>query len=553
MKKHLISLTLITIFIFGQLFAQEKFTRADTLRGMLTQLRTCYDLTFYHIDIKVDPDKKEISGSNIIEFIAETDFNKMQIDLDQKMKIDRIVFHETELKFEREFGAVYIYFPEQITKNSRESIKVYFNGKPKEAKTPPWDGGIVWQEDPDGNPWVMATTQGEGASLWCPCKDHQSDEPDSVLISVTCPPGLTNVSNGRLRSTEELSDGWTKFNWFISYPINNYNITINIGKFAHITDVFEGENELTLDYYVLPQNIKKAKVHFAEVKDMLSCFEKYFGAYPFTRDGYKLVESSHWGMEHQSAVAYGNKYMKGQFGRSQSAEGLLFDFIIIHETAHEWWGNSITSRDIADMWIHEGFGVYAEALYVECRWGYDAAMRYLTGIAQNVRNDKPVIGPYNVNKTGSGDMYPKGALMLNTLRHVINNDDLWFAAIKGLAEEFKYQTVTTEEILSAMNDAFGKNYSYLFDQYLRYQHIPTLDIVLEIHHNSINARYKWTADVKDFKMPIQITTGKDKYEFIEPTKMWQSIETSLENPEAFKVATDKFFVDVNLSRNYFTK
>ncbi len=529
-----------------------EFTKADTLRGMLTPLRTCYDLNYYHIDVRVNPEEKSINGKVKIAFTALAPFFKMQLDLFDNMKIEKILFEGRELKYTREFNAVFISMGGKIESGSKNEIDIYYHGKPKEAKLPPWDGGVVWNHDADGNPWVMVTTQGTGASTWFPCKDHQADEPDSVLISIAVPPDLMDVSNGRLRNIEKLDDGWEKYNWFVSYPINNYNITFNIGNYKHFCDEYSGINgTLSLDYYVMPESLEKAKTHFEEVKTMLHCFENYFGPYPFPRDGYKLIESSHWGMEHQSAVAYGNRYKKGQLGHASSKEGLLFDFIIIHETAHEWWGNSVTSKDIADMWIHESFAVYAEALYIECISGYEASLRYLHGVAQAVKNDKPIIGPYNVNQEGSGDMYPKGALMLNTLRHVVNNDSLWFRTIRNLAETFRYKTTTTEEFVRAFNLELGSGYTYIFDQFLRYKDIPTLEIILENFPNKILCRYRWESDVSEFKMPILITTSPENFEFIEPSGMWQTIELKNITPENFSVALNKFYVHVNIKTNYY--
>ncbi len=338
----------------------------------------------------------------------------------------------------------------------------------------------------------------------------------------------------------------------MSYPINNYNVTLNIAKYAHFDDIYihNDSDTLTLDYYVMPYNLEKAKQQFKQVKPMLACFEKLFGKYPFYRDGYKLVESPHLGMEHQTAVAYGNRYLNGYLGRASSEVGLKFDFIIVHETAHEWWGNSVTSKDIADMWIHESFGAYSEALYVECMNGYEAGLEYQNGKKQDVRNDRPIIGHYNVNHQGSGDMYPKGSFMLNTLRHVIDNDSLWFAIVRGIAEEFKYQTITTEDIVRYVNNQTGSDYTHLFDQYLRYPNIPELHITVTKQGESVTARHRWEADVEDFRMPIKVTTAKDTYEFIHPTTEWHMIELGDIDPEEFRVAEDLFFVDVKLKKLY---
>jgi aminopeptidase N len=398
----------------------------------------------------------------------------------------------------------------------------------------------------------MVTCQGTGASLWWPNKDHQTAKPDSMLLSVTVPRGLEDISNGRLRSRVELPNGMVQYNWFISYPINNYNVTVNIGKYAHFADTYTSRDgsKLTLDYYVLPENLQKAKKQFTQVKTMLSCFEKYFGKYPFYRDGYKLIESSHNGMEHQTAVAYGSHYLMGYEGRATSQVGLKFDFIIIHESAHEWWGNSVTAKDIADMWIHESFGAYAEALYVECNWGHKAALDYINAKKQNVRNIEPIVGPYDVNHEGSPDMYDKGQLVLNTLRDVINNDTLWFSILKGIQKAFAYKTVDANDIINYINQRTGTNYNYFFEQYLYYPAVPELMAIVTQKGDTTSLRFKWNANVKDFKMPIKVTIRKGRFGFIYPTTDWQTISLGKFDPKDFRVDEDEFYCRVKIFRYY---
>lgn len=529
------------------------FTRADSLRGYLSPLRTCYDVTYYHLNIAVDPATQSISGSNTIRFRVVTPFKRMQVDLFANMNVDSIESEDgTLLKYSREFGAVFIDLPQELEQGTENQIVFYYSGKPQVAKNPPWDGGFIWKTDKEGNPWVMVTCQATGASLWWPNKDHQSDEPDSMMLSVTVPKGLEDVSNGRLRSKVEMPDGRTQYNWFISYPINNYDVTVNIGKYAHFSDVYTSRDRsrLTLNYYVMPENLQKAKKQFKEVKTMLACYEKCFGKYAFYRDGYKLIESSHNGMEHQTAVAYGNHYRMGYEGRATSEVGLKFDFIIIHESAHEWWGNSVTSNDLADMWIHESFGAYAEALYVEYNWGHKAALEYINAKKQNVRNDKPIIGPYNVNHEGSGDMYDKGQLVLNTLRDVINNDTLWFSILKGFQDKYAYKTVDAVDVTNYINQRTGTNYDYFFDQYLRYPDLPELFATVAKKGGETDVRFKWNADVKDFKMPIKVTTAKGVYKFIHPTTQWQTMKLKNFDPEDFKVDESEFFCKVRILRSY---
>lgn len=528
------------------------FSRRDTLRGMLTPYRSSYDVRFYNLDIRVDPENQSISGSNKIRFAVESELNIMQVDLFENMNVDRITSDRgTPLIYTREHDAIFITLPEKLKKNSTHEITIFYSGKPLVAKRPPWEGGFIWSKDKSGNPWIAVTCQGTGASLWWPNKDHQSDEPDSMLISVTVPPGLSNISNGRLRKTTTRSDGWTQFDWFVSYPINNYNVTFNIGKFAHFSDHYvSGSDTLSLDYYVMPENVEKAKEQFAQVKSMLACFERYFGKYPFWGDGFKEIESPHLGMEHQGALAYGNNYVNGYRGTASSEVGLKFDFIIVHEAAHEWWGNNVTSKDIADMWIHESFGAYAEALYVECMFGYDDAMKYVNAKKSNVLNTQPIIGIYGVNKEGSKDMYDKGQLVLNTLRHAVNDDDLWFSILAGIQKEFRYRTVDANDIIQYVNVMSKQDFTPFFDQYLRHASIPELEIQFIHRGGTTTVRYRWSADVKTFAMPIRITTSSNRSELIYPTTEWKTSPLPDIHPDEVKIATDQFYVRVKQSMRY---
>ncbi len=537
----------------------EKFTRADSLRGTLSEFRSCYDVLLYDLDIKVDIENKFLSGSNTIKFLATTDFRKLQIDLFENMQIEKIEFKNQNVTYTREFNAVFISFSEEIKKGSVQFLKIYYSGYPQVAKNPPWDGGFSWNKDKDGNPFVGVSCQGTGASLWWPCKDHQSDEPNEMVIRIAVPSELTEVSNGRLKNKIDLKNGYTKFEWYVSYPINNYDVTINIAKYKHFNESYYNSkysDSLTLDYYVLPNNYEKAKKQFAQVKPMLNCFYNYFGEYPFVRDGYKLVEAPYLGMEHQSCVAYGNKYKNGYLGYDRSGTGYSFDFIIIHESAHEWWGNSITTNDIADMWIHEGFGTYAEALYIECLYGYDAYLEYINSEVKGVDNDKPLVGAFGVNNEGSGDMYPKGALLLHTIRSIINNDKKFFEIIKGIHETFKYQTVNSKDVENYISEKSGIDFSEIFDLYLRTANIPKLSIKIEKVYDDLKITYRYTlgggSSFKDFEyhekqpafsMPVKVTVEKDKYDFVFPTNQWQTMTLRDMRPEDFKIATNLFYID----------
>jgi len=528
-------------------------TRAEILKGALTPERTCYDVTSYALDVRIDPAKKSISGSNKITFKTVNDFTKMQVDLWSNLPISKIVFDDgKDAKFTRELNAVFVDLSKPARKDSVHSITVFYSGEPALAKRPPWDGGFSWDHDDDGNPWIVVTCPETGASIWWPNKDHASDEPENMSISVTVPPGLDEISNGRFKSRTVLPDGWVRYDWFVSYPINNYCVTFNIGKYAHFSDEYVSQDgeKLTMDYYVLPKNLEKAKEQFKQAKTMIGIFEKYFGKYPFYRDGYKLVESPHTGMEHQTCVAYGNHFLGGYRGRASSAVGLKFDFIIIHESAHEWWGNSLTMKDIAEMWIHESFGAYAESLFVEDLYGHDEAIKYINGKKGNVRNDRPIIAEYGRYQRGAGDMYDKGQLVLNTLRSVLDGDALWISIMRGLQEKFRCQNVSSEEVFAFINQKAGRDLTYFFDQYLRHANIPTLVVQTVKEGDSVTARYRWEADVSDFRMPIKVTTSPDKFEFITPTTDWQTKKLNGIAPEDFKVAENLFYVNTRLRWSY---
>jgi len=542
--------TLILFFIaFSFLGTAQEFTRKDSLRGNLTELRTCYDVTFYDLFVMVDHEEQSLEKSyNIIYFTVVSDFDKIQIDLAQNMEVMRIEFEQKELEYSREFDAVYINFPRVLKKGEQANVKVWYSGYPREAVNAPWDGGFSWKKDDNGNPWIGVSCQGLGASVWWPCKDHQSDEPDSMLITCTARYPSKIVSNGDLRKdTSEWNqyfNSWVNVSeWFVSYPINSYNVTLNIGDYVHFSEAYISKNDtLRMDYYVLHDNLDKAKEHFKQVKPMMECFEKYFGAYPFWNDGYALVETPYLGMEHQSAIAYGNDYLPGYHGNTRFIDGLNFDFIIVHESGHEWWGNSITTNDIADMWVHEGFCTYSEVLYVECMYGYDAMLSYVNNQQRSVKNDKPVIGTYHVNAEGSSDMYNKGSLMLHTLRSLIEDDELWFEMIKGIANDFKHETVDGQEIINYINKKSGKDFTDFFNQYLKNKEIPAFQYKLHQEGRNITLLYRWEA-IPEFDMPILINTGSEDF-WIYPNAEWKEQDLGGFDKHDFKVRDDLFFIDI---------
>jgi aminopeptidase N len=526
------------IFSLSQLSAQETTTRKDSLKGGLRFERYCFDVLRYDLNIKINPDEKSIVGFNEISFKVLLNTTKIQLDLFENMQIDSIILNSKKLNYKREFDAVFINFDAAISKDSEQKIRFYYSGKPLIAINAPWDGGFVFKKDANNKDFIGVAVQGTGASLWFPCKDSQSDEPDfGVTIKVAVPNGLMNVSNGRLIGNQDLKNGYTRWDWEVKNPINSYDITVNIGDYIHFGENYKG---LDLDFYALRENEAKAKTQFEEVKPMMDCFQSKFGEYPFKEDSYKLVETSYLGMEHQSAVAYGNKYKKGYLGSDLSGTGIgmLFDFIIIHESGHEWFGNSITSKDIADMWIHEGFTCYSESVFLECQYGLEKAQIYINGLKKNIRNDAPIIGQYGVNKEGSGDMYYKGALMLNTIRHIINNDEKWWKIILDYSNTYKHKIIDTETVVSFFNTASGMDLTPVFNQYLRFTTIPTLD--LEIVKNKLS--YRWKDSESNFIMPIDITI-KGKKIRIQPTTTWTKSKLSVKSLSEIEVLKNDFLVN----------
>ena len=539
--KHIKSISfIILILCFGNSFSQgllteeNSFNRQDTLRGSITPERAWWDLTYYHLDIDVQPDEKFISGKNTIQYTVLKPYQVMQIDLQPPMQIEKVLQNDKELTFTSEVNAHFIVLQDIQTKGDVNELTIYYKGQPREAKRALWDGGFSWKKDDNGNHFIATSCQGLGASVWWPNKDHMYDEVDSMLISVTNPKGLMNVSNGRLRGVEENATSITS-HWFVNNPINNYGVNVNIGDYVNFSEVYKGENgNLDMDYWVLRDNLEKAKVHFKDAPKMMKAFEHWFGPYPFYEDSFKLVEVPYLGMEHQSSVTYGNQYKKGYLGNdlSRTGWGLKFDFIIIHEAGHEWFANNITYKDAADMWIHEGFTAYSENLFLDYYYGKEASADYVIGTRANIRNDRPIIGHYNVNNEGSGDMYYKGANMLHTLRQLVENDDLWREILRGLNSTFYHQTVTTKQIEDYLSKKTGKDLSAFFNQYLRDTRIPTFEY--KIKNKTVSYRY---VDIVDgFDMPIEVEM-KGKTEWIFPSSEWK---TKAINGSDFKVDRDYY-------------
>ena len=550
MKKMLLGVFAVLFLAQGlsgqnDYFKKFNFTKADTLRGSLTKERTCYDVTYYDLNIAVDIQKQFIKGFVDIHFDVVEDTEVLQVDLYKNMEISEVSVFDMPVTFNRLFDAVFIHFPVPLKRGESSTIRVYYEGFPTAANNPPWDGGFVWAKDDQVRPWVGVACEGDGASLWWPNKDHLSDEPDSMSIKVAVPDGLMCISNGNLRKKEPYYPGYTLWDWFVSYPINNYNVSINIGHYASFSDIYIAEDgdSLELDYYVLDYNLEKAKVHFEQVKPMLACYEKYFGKYPFWNDGYALIETPYLGMEHQSGIAYGNNYMRGYLG-GMIPRDMDWDFLIIHESGHEYFGNAVSTKDHSDMWIHESFTTYMEALYVECLYGYEDALRYLDGQRDFIRNIEPMVGPRDVNWddwTGS-DHYFKGSWMLHTFRHVVNDDEKWFNFLRSYYDKFKFTTTSTEEFLDFVDGFFEKDYSKFFEQYLFHAALPRLAYKLKQKGKDLVVHYTWLANVDGFDMPVKVGASGN-FKTIYPVAGKEG-EVKFKNMEKadFRIATEYYYV-----------
>ncbi len=530
MKKLLLLSILLSGVSQAQFFEDAKPTKIDTLKGSNTEFRNFWDVKKYDIALEPNFETKSIKGSNKISLTIEKDVKNptFQIDLQQPMKTDKISasFPISEKKIDGDF--IFLTTKKNFKKGEKYTIEIDYSGNPQIAKHAPWDGGWIFTKDKNGNPWMTAADEGIGASIWLPVKDIWSDEPDNgITFRIITPKDLVGVGNGRLIKEENLGDkkAWL---WEVKNPINDYSIIPSIGKYVNFKDTFNGEKgKLDLDYWVLDYNLDKAKKQFEQVKPMLSAFEYWFGPYPFYEDSYKIVESPHLGMEHQSNVAYGNNYGNGYLGRDLSGTGigLKWDYIIIHESGHEWFANNITAKDQADMWIHESFTMYSEPLFVEKYMDKTSAEKYVQGVRQMITNDKPIIGSYGIRNEGSGDMYPKGANMIHTIRQVINNDEKFRQILRGLNKDFYHQTVTTQQIEKYFIDKSGIDLQSIFDQYLRTVKIPTL----EYKQNGNQLTYRWTNVVPNFKLPIRLTGGQE----LRPTEEWQT--ATLKSSDELKV------------------
>jgi len=514
-------------------------TRAEILRGEYGPYRANNDLLYYQLTVRVDPEQKFLKGHTLVRFKMLKEDKRIQLDLHQALSLDKVVLLRSgtpgsSLKFERDNGAVFIDFPELLKAGQTYEVDVYYSGHPLETGR---FGGIAFRKDPIGRPWINTACEGEGASIWWPNKDQWRDEVENMRISVEIPNDLVDVSNGRFLGKKDLGDGYTRWDWLVSYPINNYNVSLNIGHYDHFSDKL---GDLTLDFYALPEDLEKAKKQFAQARGMIEAFQHYFGEYPFKKDGYKLIQAPYSGMEHQSAVTYGNHFANGYLERDWTGVGISprFDFIIIHESGHEWFGNSVSAADTSDMWIHEGWTTYLECLYVEYMYGKADGLKYTNGYKAKVQNRKPIIPQRGINATPPQDMYFKGALFLNTLRSVIDDDRRWFALIRDVYQHFKYRNIMTEEMVAFFNQKTGRDLAPMFNQYLRHTALP----VLELKFSEGAVKYRWKVDEANFSMPVRVGI-RDRWQLIQPTTEWQTLKTDVKKDQ-FEVATDLYFIEV---------
>jgi len=520
----------------------------EKLRGSITPERSWWDLKHYNLTVDVNPEQRFISGKNVMTYTVLSKKDRLQIELQPPMQLGKVTQNGQELVVDKDGYTYFIHTKAKQEVGKEYQITIEFSGKPQVAKRPPWDGGITWKKDENGKHFIATSNQGNGASIWWPNKDHPYDEPDKGAdVAVEVPYGLMDISNGRLVGIDDNKQRKTKtYHWQVTNTINNYAISLNIGDYVHFSEQYQGEKGLLdMDYYVLRDNLAKAKKQFKDAKRTMQALEHWFGPYPFYEDSYKLIEVPYLGMEHQSAVTYGNGYQNGYLGRDRSKTGwgLKFDFIIVHESGHEWFANNLTNKDVADMWIHESFTTYSENLFVEYHYGKDAGHEYMRGQRANIANDRPIIGTYNADRNGSSDMYDKGASMLHTIRQVVDNDELWRDILRGLGKDFYHQVVTTQQVEQYMIDKSGKDLSSIFDQYLRDYRLPTLEYFIKDKKMMV----RWSNAVKNFAMPIKVSIdGKERW--ITPTTRWSGVKVNKENP-SFSVDKNFYISTLNVMGN----
>jgi aminopeptidase N len=525
------------------------FTHADTLRGSNGPARAWWDAAFYDLHVKVNPADSSIAGRNGITYRVLHPASEMQLDLQVPLVMDSVVQDGKRLAFRRDGNAFFVTLATPQVAGTVRTATVYYHGSFADGDTSSarrrGAGPFHWATDSTGAPWIATSNEGPGASTWWPLKDLPADEPDSQRIAITLPDPLKDISNGRLRSTTPNGDGTTTWEWFVANPINSYNVAINASpRYVAVRDTFAGlDGPLTIEFWALANHEANARALVPQVKTMLKCFEHWFGPYPWYTDGYKLIEVPYLGMEHQSGIAYGNEYLTGYRGRdlSKTGEGLGWDYIVVHESAHEWFGNNISSKDHADMWIHESFGMYAEALYLECTKGEAAGDRYLVGLRSSmIRNDMPIIGVYGVNNVPrSQDRYPKGANMLMTMRAVVRDDAKWLATLRGLNSTFRHQTVTAKQVRDYMSQATGVDLTKIFVQYQETVMIP----VLEYRVAGDSLSYRWAEVIPGFDMPVDLVLPSGQSQRIHPTESWQTMKSPIAAGSELEV-NEEYYVKV---------
>ncbi|MGE0813820.1 MAG: M1 family metallopeptidase [Vicinamibacterales bacterium] len=510
-------------------------TPADVLRGAYGRYRANNDLLYYVLDVRVDPQARSIRGTNAIRFRMLSDDTRIQLELYEDLQVASIRLGTTSLTYERVHNTLYVDFPQPLRAGTTHTIEVAYSGRPREQGR---FGGLAFRTDPSGRPWINTANEGEGSSVWWPSKDQWRDEPEGMDIRVAVPNGLMDVSNGRFMGKTDLGDGYTRWDWRVHYPINSYNVSLNIGAYVQFSETL---GALPLDYFVLPGSLEKAKVQFAQARPMIEAFQRFVGPYPFPDDGYKLIEAPYSGMEHQSAVTYGNRFANGYLERDWTGVGvsLKFDFIIIHESAHEWFGNAVSAADVSDMWIQEGWTTYLEGVYVEALFGYEDAVKYVNGYKPKVGNREPVITQRGIHRTPTQDMYFKAALFLHTLRSVVDDDARWWRLVRDIFATFKYENILTDDLVAFVNGQLRQDLTPIFDQYLRRAALPRLELTFDAAAGTV--AYRWRADERGFAMPVRVGVP-GRWRVVTPTTDWQVMP----NPDgaAFTAATDLYYIEV---------
>ena len=447
-----------------------RFTSKDSPIGQPDSDRAGYDIFFYDLDLNLDPDRKRIDGTVDIHFRTVDSLTGLQLDLYENLAVTGMKLSGDDVSWSRKERAVNVSLLHALIPGHDYVLRVEYGGKPTESKKPPLSDGVVWGKDNDGKPWAGVACETGGGSLWFPCKDHLSDEPDSVRLSLTVPAGLTVVSNGIMKSHTSGQEK-ERYTWQTGYPVNTCSITFYAGKYEHLRDtMLTSEGVLDLDYYVLPGNLERAKNHFLQVKDIISLYDRSYGPYPWMSEGFRLVESPFEGMGYQTAIAYGSGYSDRAW--------LGGDYVIVHEAAHEWWGNAVSVSDYSDIWLQDGFATYSEILFAESKLGYENSLLYARyNIAALIKNRFPVAGPAGVSyrNTGDKDSHNKGAMILHTIRNIVNDSTLFFHILQTFYSEHAGSShVTSDDFIRVLEGKTGNAWQKFFGVYLYRREVPVL-------------------------------------------------------------------------------